>query len=110
LVQYFQSCIFDLVDSLKLFDDEFAIHHEMNFGTSEFFHGCETENSSHIFRLIVGRCAEEEFTSFYDLASLAHHKSAPAWAGVSSRSSICVHGVEHGQSFLFFLRIAISAL
>lgn len=84
LIQNFQSSVFDFVDSLKLLDDEFAIHHEVDFGASEFFYGCETENSPHIFCLIVGCRSEEKFASFYDLVPLAHDKSAPAWAGVSS--------------------------
>ncbi len=103
LIEYLESCVFDLVDSLELFDDEFTIHNEMYFSASEFFDCCEPENCSHIFCLIVGRCSEEKFPSFYYFISLAYDKSTPAWAGVSSRSSICVHGVEHGQSFSFFI-------
>jgi hypothetical protein len=84
LIQYLQSSVFYFVDSLKLFDDEFAIHDEMDFCASEFLYRRETENSTHIFCLIVCRRSEEKFTSFYHLASLTHDKSAPAWAGVSS--------------------------
>lgn len=84
LVEYFESCVFDLVDSLELFDDEFTIHDEMDFCCSEFLCGSESEDCSHIFCLIIGRRSEEEFSSFYHLRSLVHDKSAPAWARVSS--------------------------
>ena len=84
LIQYFESCVFDLIDSLELFDDEFTIHDEMDFCCSELLRSSESEDCPHVFCLIIGRRAEEEFSSFYHLTSLAHDKSAPAWAGVSS--------------------------
>ncbi len=84
LIEYFEPCVLDLVDSLELFDDEFTIHDEMHFSCSEFLCGSESEYRSHIFCLIIGRRAEEKFPSFYHLTSLAHDKSAPAWAWVSS--------------------------
>ena len=93
LIEYFESGVLDLVDSLELFDDEFTIHDEMDFCCSELFRSSESEDCPHVFCLVIGRRSQEKFPSFYHLGSLAHDKSAPAWAGVSSRSSICVKGV-----------------
>jgi len=84
LVEYFEACVFDFVDSLELFDDELAIHHEMDFCASEFLHCFEPQDCSHIFCLIVSCISEEKFPSFYHFASLAHDKGTPAWSWVSS--------------------------
>jgi hypothetical protein len=84
LIEYFETCVLDLVDSLELFDDELTVHDEMDFCCSDFLCGSESEDCPHIFCLIIGRRSEEKFPSFYHLVSLAHDKSAPAWAGVSS--------------------------
>jgi hypothetical protein len=84
LIEYFEACVFDFVDSLELLDDEFAIHHEMDFCASEFLHCFESQDCSHIFCLIVSCSSEEKFPSFYHFASLTHDKGTTAWAGVSS--------------------------
>lgn len=103
LVEYFEAGVLHFINPLQLFDDELAVHDEMDFCASEFCYSGESEDGSHILRLIIGGGTEEKFAGLYDFFSFAHDKSAPARAGVSPGSSIGMNGVEHGQSFLFFL-------
>jgi len=84
LIEYFEARVLDLINSLELFDDQFTIHDEMDFCCSELLCRCQAQYRAHIFCLIIGRRSEKKFASFYHLGSLAHDKSAPAWAGVSS--------------------------
>lgn len=54
-MEYFETSVLDLVESLELLDDEFAVHDEMNFIGTEISCCFEAENGAHVFCLIVGR-------------------------------------------------------